>query len=184
VVRRDERGAGEDESAHGRERATQGDEHALEAGEDAFAADAVFADDDGGGFAEPEGGAFGGRGGFEELLEGAAPAVPVRAGADEKTVGGGEFGQEGGEVVGVGVCERERGDVGDGLEVSAGFGEERGGVAGVAVERCVQDEEARAAGGGGHGLCWLREYDETSQVGARGVLRDDRCPGELRGRGG
>jgi hypothetical protein len=38
----------------------------------------------------------------------------------------------------------------------AGFGEEDGGVAGVAIERGVQDEQARAAGGGGHGLCWLR----------------------------
>lgn len=87
VLRGEECGAGEDEAAHRRERAAERDEHALEAGEHAFATYAVFADDDGGGFTEPERGAFVGRGVFEKFLEHAAPRIPMRAGADEETVG-------------------------------------------------------------------------------------------------
>ena len=94
MARGEECGAGEDEAAHRREGATEGDEHALEAGEDAFAARAVLADDDGGGFAEPERGAFVGRGVFEKCLENAAPGIPVRAGAEEEAVGAGEGADE------------------------------------------------------------------------------------------
>lgn len=93
-MRREECGAGEDEAAHWRERAAEGDEHALEAGEHAFAAHAVFADDNGGGFAEPERGAFVRRGVFEEFLEHAAPRIPMCAGADQEAVGALEGGEK------------------------------------------------------------------------------------------
>ena len=82
VLAGDDGGAGEDEAGHRWKGATESDEHALEAREDTFAARTVFADDHAGRFAEPEGGAFGGRGDFEKILEHATPGIPMRAGAE------------------------------------------------------------------------------------------------------
>ena len=73
VLRGEERGSGEDEATHRGEGASQGDEDSLEAGEHTFAAGAVFADDDRGGFAEPECSAFMRCCVFEEFLEDTAP---------------------------------------------------------------------------------------------------------------
>lgn len=94
VRRREQRRARKHEAAHRRDRAAEGDEHALEAGEHTLAAGAVLADDNGGRFAEPKRGALGRGGVFEECLQDAAPRIPVRAGADEETVGARESGGE------------------------------------------------------------------------------------------
>jgi hypothetical protein len=138
----------------------------LEAGEHALAAGAVFADDDGGGFAEPEGGALVGRGVFEECLEDAAPRIPMRAGAEEEAVGAGEGGaklrvESAGWRVGSRSshgerCEGETFDGGAAGEEAVGAGEEDGGVACVAGEGGVEEQEMRAAGG--HGNCYLSEF--------------------------
>jgi hypothetical protein len=154
-------GTGEDEAAHRRKRATERNEHALKAGEHAFAAHAVFADDDGGGFAEPERGAFVRRGVFEKFLQHAAPRVPVRAGADQEAVGALEGGEKlRAESWGLRAGNRrlvrdgERGeretlDGGAAGEVAAGVGEEAGGIARVAGEGGVEEEKVGAAGGHG-----------------------------------
>ena len=94
VASGDEGSAGEDETRHGRDRATESDEHALETREDPFAAGAVFAHDERSGFAEPERGPLGGRGDLEKFLEHAAPRIPMRAGAENKTIGARQRGGE------------------------------------------------------------------------------------------
>jgi hypothetical protein len=175
VLRGEERGSGEDEATHRGEGAAERHEDALEAGEHAFAAGAVFADDDGGGFAEPEGGALVGRGVFEECLEDAAPRIPMRAGAEEKAVRSREGGEElrvesGGWRVGSRSshgerCEGETFDGGAAGEEAVGAGEEDGGVARVAGEGGVEKEHVGAAGG--HGGT-RRGADHDTGVGGAG----------------
>jgi len=144
VARGDQRGAGKHEPAHGRQGATEGDEHALEARQDALAAGAVFTDDHGGGFAQPERGALGGRGIFEEFLKDAAPRIPMRAGAEEKAIGGLQSRPQGGEVVA--IRKRDDGDIGARCEVRPRLGHEHGGIARVPGQGGVEEEQAGAGG--------------------------------------